>query len=89
MDVGNTLEEAITFLQYHQELVARLQSKKDQITDSVILKDNSGGINQLWIECEKQMDLRERLLEQSVKFHRAAKMVGIFHEIQAYYLFIK
>ena len=44
------------------------------INESVKQQDSNVNLNYLWEEMHKQMELRGRLLEQSVQFHKSAKL---------------
>ena len=78
MDVGSNLEESLCFLQFHQEITAKYHSKKSQIVESILKQEPNANLTYLWTEADKQVELRERLLQQAVKFHRCARSVGFF-----------
>jgi hypothetical protein len=76
MDVGNSLEECTLFLKYHQELIKKLNLKKGSIAEYLSKKDpKNQNLVLLWEDTDKHLEIRERLLQQGVKFHRSAKIV--------------
>lgn len=104
MEVGSSSEEALALLQYHQELIGRLQvgtwillacqfefmlliykkkSKKPSLTEHALKSaDDKSQSRQLWLEADSQLDLREKLLQQSVKFYRSSKTVSSYFHCQ-------
>ena len=44
------------------------------MSESVRQQDSDVNLSYLWEETIKQLELRERLLEQSVQFHKSAKI---------------
>ena len=77
MEVGNDLEEAEYLMKYFAELVTKLKSKKTLITESVLKQESANDLSLLWSETDKQLELREKLLTQALKFHTIAKLVII------------
>ena len=77
MDVGSNLEESLCFLQFHQEITAKYHSKKPQIVESILKQEPNANLTYLWTESDTQVELRARLLQQAVKFHRCARSVGL------------
>ena len=75
MEVGNDLEEAQYLLRYFTDLNDKLKANKTLITESVLKQESANDLSTLWVETEKQLELRETLLKQSVKFYTAAKLV--------------
>jgi hypothetical protein len=73
MNVGDNLEETLSFVQLFQELYAKLQSNRNQITNSVLKLEPISDIGLLWLETDRYLETREKLLLQSVKFHKSAR----------------
>lgn len=42
------------------------------------MQESANDLSLLWESTEKQLEVREMLLEQSIKFHQSAEMVSIF-----------
>jgi len=77
MDVGSDLEEAQYLLRNFSELLAKLKANKSLITESVLKQESANDLSSLWNEADKQLDLREKLLKQSIKFHTISKIVNL------------
>jgi len=75
MDVGNDLEEAQYLLSNFNELITKLKAIKSLITESVLKQESANDLSSLWNEADKQLDLRDKLLKQSIKFHSISRKV--------------
>lgn len=73
MDVGVDLEEAQHLMKYFIDLMQKLHTKKSLITESVLKQESANDLSSLWLETEKQLELRGKLLKQSCTFHHMAK----------------
>lgn len=75
MDVGSDLEEAQYLLSNFNELITKLKAIKSLITESVLKQESANDLSSLWNEADKQLDLRDKLLKQSIKFHSISRKV--------------
>ncbi|XP_012936768.1 uncharacterized protein LOC101859779, partial [Aplysia californica] len=88
MDVGSTLEEAIQLQREHEELIARLKSKEDEVHQLLRNLDQQADANrsqvdvhnamadtlaEAWRDLNDKLAYRGTLLAQSVQFHRSAQ----------------
>ncbi|XP_060064415.1 titin-like, partial [Ylistrum balloti] len=87
MDVGSTLEEALQYQREHNEMLAKLKAKEDEVkkilcsADSYVTENPSQAdvysamadtLSEAWRELNKKLEARSLILEQSVEFHKSA-----------------
>ena len=46
------------------------------MTESVLKKENANDLSLLWEETDIQLDFREKLILQAIRFHQIAKTVS-------------
>ncbi|KAK3083136.1 hypothetical protein FSP39_014900 [Pinctada imbricata] len=87
-DVGSTMEEALQLRQEHNEMLAKLKTKEEEIkrllssADTYAVENPSQSevytamaetLNEAWNELNAKLRHRSQLLEQSVMFHQSAQ----------------
>lgn len=72
MDIGKNLSDARQLFEHHNEMFTKLKEKKPQMTESVLRFENANDLSLLWEETDIQLDSREKLLLQSIKFYQIA-----------------
>lgn len=78
MMVGDTYDDALNLSRVHQELCQKLRAHRNEITENVRMKrggELSNDFNSLWEPTDRQLQTRDSLLQQSVRFHQAADSV--------------
>lgn len=78
MMVGETLDEAMSLSCAHQDLCDKLRARKSKITEHVLMREAANDLSLLWEPAERQLNCRDSLLQQSIRFHQAADSVSFF-----------
>ncbi len=58
------------------------------MTESVLRKENANDLSLLWEETDIQLDLREKVLLQSIKFYKQVKIVIEKYFLICFYQFL-